>query len=77
MSRRNDDSFAKSNKELICLALGVYSNDLVRTRQDMARQLITREPSPEQVQRILKMDDVEKQLKFIEDAMEKDWCEKY
>lgn len=67
-----ENSFYNSVKGLVCVALGVYARDITRTRQDIPRQLITREPSTEQVRTYLRMDDVNRQLELIQEAMDKD-----
>jgi hypothetical protein len=62
---------------LVCFALSDYANDITKKRQDIAMQNTMKEPSPEQGQTFLKMDDVDEKLERIQDEMEKYWCEKY
>lgn len=76
LKMEEEHSFVNSIRGLICFALEVYAIDLIQMRQDIPRQIIIRKPNPEQVQALLKMNDIEKQLDFIEDAMEQDWCGK-
>src|SRR3712207_3564838 len=77
LKMEEEQSFVNSIRGLICFALEVYAIDLIQMRQDIPRQVIIRKPNPEQVQALLKMNDIEKQLEFVEDAMEQDWCGKY
>jgi hypothetical protein len=76
LKMEEEQSFANSIRALICFALEVYAIDLIQMREDIPRQVIIRKPNPEQVQALLKMNDIEKRLEFIEDAMEQDWCGK-
>jgi hypothetical protein len=76
IAKEEEDNFVNSIKGLICFALGVYANDIIKTRQDIARKIIIREPSAEYVQAFLKMDDVEAQLKIIDEMMRRDYCGK-
>ena len=77
LKMEEEDSFVNSIRGLICFALGVYANDIIKTREDIPWQIVIREPTPEQVKTFLKMDDVGRQLKMIQIAMEKDYCGKY
>ncbi len=66
---------AQSMKRLICYALKVYGDDLSQTRETIFARIRTRYTNGDDLD-FLSMEDIDRQLQIIDEAIVRDFCEK-
>jgi hypothetical protein len=74
---KRDNRFSDPYRKIVCFALAMYGGDLAQSNGAIPERIMSLNPSDhEELKAMLKIDDIDSQLRNIEEVMIKDYCGK-